>query len=110
MANWPEFRPTKLLEQLTARGIDFVVIGGLAAVAQGSGRVTHDLDICFADDPENLNALGELLVALDARLRGVTDDVPFTPDAATLKRVRVLTLSTAHGPLDLLVEPSGAPA
>ncbi len=109
MASWTDFHPTKLLELLTARGIDFVVVGGIAAIAQGSARVTHDLDICFADDPENLRSLGELLVSLDSKLRGVADEVPFTPDAATLKRIRVLTLSTAHGPLDLLVEPSGAP-
>ncbi len=110
VVSWPEFRPRALLERLTARGVEFVVVGGFAAVAHGSARVTRDLDICFATDSANLDALGEVLVDLGARLRGVTDDVPFRPDAATLRRVRILTLETIDGPLVVLVEPDGAPA
>jgi len=110
VATWPEFRPRALLERLTARGVDFVVVGGFAAIAHGSARVTRDLDICFATDSPNLEAHGEVLVDLGARLRGVTDDVPFRPDAATLRHIRVLTLETIDGPLDVLVEPDGAPA
>lgn len=109
MASWPEFSPTALLRALTERGVDFVVVGGFAAIAHGSSRITHDLDICFAVDDANLGTLGETLVALHARLRGLDDAVPFVADAATLRRVRVLTLDTDHGPLDVLVEPSGAP-
>lgn len=110
VVSWPEFRPRALLERLTARGVEFVVVGGFAAVAHGSARVTRDLDICFATDSANLDALGEVLVDLGARLRGVTDDVPFRPDAATLRRVRILTLETIDGPLVVLVEPDGARA
>lgn len=110
VVSWPEFRPRALLERLTARGVEFVVVGGFAAVAHGSARVTRDLDICFATDSANLDALGEVLVDLGARLRGVTDHVPFRPDAATLRRVRILTLETIDGPLVVLVEPDGAPA
>ena len=50
-----------------------------------------------------------MLVTLGARLRGVTDDVPFIPDGRTLRRTRVLTLETPLGPLDLLAHPDGAP-
>lgn len=110
MATWPEFSPTALLRALTDGRVDFVVIGGFAAIAHGASRITHDLDICFAGDPVNLDALGTVLIGLGARLRSVDEEVPFVPDAATLRRVRVLTLDTDHGPLDVLVEPSGAPA
>jgi predicted nucleotidyltransferase len=106
---WPEFRPGRLLETLSRAGVDFVVIGGIAAVAHGSATLTRDLDICFAPDPANLETLGKVLVELNARLRGVEDDVTFTPDAATLRRIRVLTLDTPDGPLDLLADPAGAP-
>lgn len=107
--NWPEFRPTRLLRSLVDAGIDFVVIGGYAAIAHGSAQVTRDLDVCYSPGPENLEALGRGLVELDARLRGVTDDVPFVPDGATLRGTRVLTLETREGPLDILAEPAGAP-
>jgi hypothetical protein len=39
----------------------------------------------------------------------VEDDVPFIPDARTLRRVRLLTLQTSAGPLDVLVEREGFP-
>jgi predicted nucleotidyltransferase len=90
-------------------GIDFVVIGGFAAIAHGSVQVTRDLDICHSAEPANLESLGRGLVELGARLRGVAEDVPFVPDAATLRRTRVLTLETEEGPLDILTDPAGAP-
>jgi hypothetical protein len=96
------------LTALTEGGVDFVVIGGIAAVAHGSPQFTRDLDITYADDEANLGRLGAVLVALDATLRGVTDDVPFVPDGRTLKHVRVLTLNTRDGPLDVLAEPDGS--
>lgn len=106
---WPEFRPRELLRRLADAGVDFVVIGGYAAIAHGSVQITRDLDICYSDDEANLKALGGALVALDSRLRGVSDDVPFVPDGATFRRTRVLTLDTTEGPLDILADPAGAP-
>ena len=104
-----EFDPTRLLGALVDRRVDFVVIGGVAAVLHGSARNTFDLDICFASDPDNLEALGSTLVGLRAQLRGVSEAVPFMPDAAALRRVEVLTLTTTAGDLDVLRAPSGAP-
>jgi predicted nucleotidyltransferase len=104
-----EFDPQHILGLLTARGVDFVVIGGIAAVLHGSARVTQDLDVCFATDDANLDALGKVLVELNARLRGVPDDVPFDPDRETLRRVEVLTLATTAGDFDVLARPDGAP-
>jgi predicted nucleotidyltransferase len=109
MASWPEFNVDELLRRLTARGVDFVVVGGIAAVLLGSAQQTNDLDICFSTEPENLEALGQVLIELGARLRGIDEDVPFVPDARTLARVQLLTLDTSEGPLDLLVSPDGAP-
>jgi predicted nucleotidyltransferase len=109
VADWPDFEPDALLRRLTAAGVDFVVIGGFAAIAHGASVLTSDLDVCFAADDANLRALGAVLVELGASLRGVKEDAPFVPDAATLRRVSVLTLDTPDGPLDVLVEPSGAP-
>jgi hypothetical protein len=109
VANWPDFRVRPLLRALVGRGVDFVVIGGVAMIAYGSARFTKDLDVCFAPDPTNLDLLGGVLVDLDATLRGVDEEVPFVPDAATLARIEILTLGTSEGPLDLQRRPPGAP-
>lgn len=108
MPAWPEFRLSALLRRLVDAGVDFVVIGGIAAIAHGSPQITQDLDISYAGDEENLERLGETLVALGARLRGVTDEVPFVPDGRTLRHTRVLTLDTLDGALDLLAEPDAS--
>ena len=107
MASWPDFRPTALIGALVQADVDFVLIGGVAVVIQASPRFTRDLDISYATDAANLERLGTLLVALDAKLRGVED--PFTPDARTLRRAQMLTLTTRDGDLDLLAEPPGSP-
>ena len=110
MASWPDFRPASLIGALARAGIDFVVIGGVAVVVQASPRFTRDLDICYSTDAANLERLGQLLVSLGARLRGVEEDLPFVPDASTLRHTQTLTLSTRDGDLDLLVEPAGSPS
>jgi predicted nucleotidyltransferase len=109
VATYPELRLVALLRRLVEQEVDFVVIGGVAVAVQGYGRTTKDLDIVYATDAANLDRLGAVLVALHARLRGVTEEVPFAPDGRTLRRTRMLTLDTDDGGLDLLVEPPGAP-
>jgi hypothetical protein len=105
----PRFSPRALLRRLTEGGVDFVVVGGVAAVAHGSAAFTQDLNIAYAPDQENLERLGAVLVSLGARLRGVTDGVPFVPDGRALRRTRILTLDTPDGWIELLA-PDGAPS
>ena len=109
MEELPRFSPGALLRQLAEAKVDFVVVGGIAAIAHGSPSFTRDLDISYAPHQENLDRLGRVLVELDARLRGVAEDVPFVPDGRTLRRTRVLTLDTPIGLIDLLAQPDGAP-
>lgn len=105
--SWPEFSPLGLLRALVGRGVDFVVIGGIALVLHGSARLTQDLDICFAPDQTNLDMLGATLIDLEARRRGVEGTLPFTPDERALRQLSTITLDTAQGPIDLLREPGG---
>lgn len=104
-----EFRVDRLLGTLTAHGVDFVVVGGIAATLLGSARDTFDVDICPATDPANLKSLGGALTDLNARLRGVDESVPFIPDDQTFRKVDLLTLETDAGPLDVLFRPGGSP-
>ena len=105
---WAEFHLGALLRRLDAGGVKFVVVGGIAAITHGSPRFTRDLDIVFATDEANVQRLGAALVGLNARLHGVIDEVPFVPDARTLRHVRLLCLTTDEGRLDVMVQPDGS--
>src|SRR5947209_1892462 len=105
----PPLRADQILQRLVAHGVDFVIIGGIAAVLHGSAQNTFDLDVCYATDPGNLRALGHALIELQAKLKGVQEDIPFTPDDRTLRRTEVLTMETAAGELDILARPVGSP-
>jgi len=76
-------------------------------VAHGSPTVTQDLDICPDRSPDNLEALAAALLDLHARLRGVTEDVPFVLDARTLEAGDHFTFVTDAGDLDVLGTPAG---
>ena len=110
MPSWPELRLTALLRRLSEAGADYVVVGGIAVAFQGYGRATKDLDITYATNADNLERLGKVLVAVNARLRGIAEEVPFVPDGRMLRRTSILTLDTDDGGLDLLVAPPGAPS
>lgn len=109
MAGKPEFALGRLLHRLRDAEVNFVVVGGVAVVIQGSPRFTRDLDITYATDPENLSRLGGLLTALGAQLRSVEEDLPFVPDARSLEQAEMLTLTVGDGDIDLLADPPGSP-
>jgi hypothetical protein len=60
VANIPELHLSALLRRLSEGGVDYVVVGGVAVAVQGYGRSTKDLDITYATDPVNLDALGRV--------------------------------------------------
>lgn len=97
----------RILRQLTSARVEFVVIGGVAAAAQGSIRPTFDIDICYQRTRENLHRLVEALAPLRPRLRGVPEDLPFQWDARTLELGLNFTLQTDAGAIDLLGEVTG---
>lgn len=97
----------RLLTALCKANVEFVVIGGMAAVAQGSAYVTADLDICYQREAHNYQRFSQALQSFKPRLRGVSDDLPFLLDAPTLKAGMNFTLATAVGDLDLIGEVPG---
>lgn len=110
VASLPDaYHPAKLVQALVDGNVDFVIIGGVAVVLQAMPRFTKDLDICYSPAQDNLDALGAVLVALKARLRGISEEVPFVPDGRTLRQTQIVCLTTPVGDIDLLVKPEGAP-
>jgi hypothetical protein len=104
-----DFDPVAVLRVLEEHGVDFVVVGGIAARLRGAPLLTQDLDVTPATDRGNLERLASALEVLDARLRTAIepDGVPFPFDPGLLESATVWTLVTRHGDLDLVVSPAG---
>lgn len=96
-----------MAEGLSEAGVRFVVIGGVAAAAHGSTRVTEDLNICYDTSDENRRCLAALLQEWNAYLRGAEPELTFIMDETTLRNAEILTLSTDRGALDVLQRVSG---
>jgi diphthamide synthase (EF-2-diphthine--ammonia ligase) len=93
-----------LITTLDKAGVDFIVIGGVAANAHGSPRFTQDVDVVYARTDDNLDRVVRALRPLDPYPRGAPPGLPFDWSAKTLKRGLNFTLRTSAGSLDLLGE------
>ena len=99
-----------LLQSLTAGQVEFIIIGGFAATAHGSARITFDLDVVYRRTPENMSRLERALEPLSPYPRGAPSGLPFHFDVATIERGLNFTLVTSAGDLDLLGEAAGGGA
>ncbi len=97
----------ELLKVLVNEGVEFVVIGGLAANIHGVTIPTYDIDICYDRSEENLQRLSRALLPLKPSLRGAPANLPFHPDAPTLKAGLNFTFETNLGEIDILGEVGG---
>jgi predicted nucleotidyltransferase len=105
----PELQFGEILKVLTKHRVRFIVIGAVAAIAQGYPLTTQDIDITPARDPDNLDRLAAALRELSAGLR-VPDQpkgVEFPIDAQMLSTADMWTLRTPYGDLDVSYVPSG---
>lgn len=91
-----------LLRGLVDAKVRFVVVGGVAAAAHGSARVTNDLDICYDDDHANTMRLATLLAHWDAYPRGIEPGLPFFMDELQFRTTPVMTLTASEGDIDVL--------
>jgi hypothetical protein len=96
-----------LLRVLKEAGVDFIIVGGIAAVAHGATRLTQDLDVVYSRNDANIRRLAEALVEHSPYLRGAPDGLPFRWDAESIHRGLNFTLTTDLGDLDLLGEITG---
>jgi hypothetical protein len=90
-----------LVEALVGAGVEFIVVGGGAAVLQGAPTTTLDLDIVHRQTPENISRLLQLLDSLGAYIREAGNR-RLRPDASLLMGQGQIRLSTDLGPLDPL--------
>lgn len=96
-----------LVRALGDAGVEFVLVGGVAAIAHGSVRLTRDVDVVYRRTPENLQRLALAVAPYHPYLRGAPPGLPFRWDVATVQRGLNFTLTTDLGDLDLLGEITG---
>src|ERR1035437_404500 len=89
------------LRALHEGGVEFVIVGGLAAVLNGAPVNTFDLDIVPARDEANVAKLLSVLDILDGIYR-MQPDRRLKPDASHLSSPGHHNLITNCGPLDVL--------
>lgn len=102
--------PYRILAELARHGVQYVVIGGIAAAIHGSPSNTFDLDVCYSREPQNLVRLTATLLELHAQLRVARESkpVPFRLDPRTLRAGDSFTFDTDAGPFDILGHPAGS--
>jgi hypothetical protein len=96
-----------LIDALAASEVEFIIVGGLAAVAHGSPRLTQDIDIVYSRTPENFTRLVRALAPASPYLRGAPPGLPFAWSVETIRRGLNFTLSTSLGDIDVLGEITG---
>jgi predicted nucleotidyltransferase len=97
----------RALKTLCDAGVDFIIVGGVAATFHGSAQVTFDLGICYSRSTDNLDRLAKALAPFHPRPRGFPDNLPFIWDETTLRNGSLFTLTTQLGDIDLLGEVKG---
>jgi hypothetical protein len=105
------FSPEEIFAALERRAVDYVAIGGVAANAHGSRRVTLDVDIVPEPSEANyrrlaaaLDDLGAPEAAVDSEFRSLDPR-----DSFDLALAEALKLATAAGDLDIVNGAPGAP-
>ncbi|SRR5712691_5338899 len=89
------------LRALHDGGVEFLVVGGLAAVLDGAPIHTYDVDVVHARDAANIARLLPVLESLDAIFR-IQPERRLRPMASHLASSGHVNLMTRYGPLDLL--------
>ena len=89
----------RIIEILDAHGVEYVVVGGVAAVLHGAPVTTFDIDALVKVDPANSDRVLKALTELDARFR---EHASLRPTVADVAAGGHLLLLTSSGPLDVL--------
>jgi len=107
-----DFDPERMLSVLAGEGVQFVLVGGMAAVLHGDVGVTVDIDVVPDREAPNLERLARALRTLGARIRteGEPDGLAFDCSAQFFKSLSpdsIVNMTTEAGDLDVTFCPSG---
>jgi hypothetical protein len=94
--------------RLNESGVEYILIGGMAAKSHGSTVNTEDIDICIFAADENFQRIVGAFMDVHPRYRMRPDKPLLTPDHPWLQlNLKNLYLNTDIGQLDILVEVPG---
>lgn len=96
-----------LLHALRDSQVEYILVGGAAATAHGSARLTLDLDVVYRRTPGNIAGIVRALAPHRPYLRGAPPGLPFKWDGETLSAGLNFTLITDLGAIDLLGDITG---
>lgn len=101
-----ELRFEKIFKILARHEIEFILVGGMAAILHGSPLSTEDLDLVYDPSSENVARLAEAMEELEACYLDPAGR-HIVPDVSKLTTMRMHLLRTKHGRVDLLktIEP-----
>lgn len=91
-----------LLKFLIESPIDFVIVGGFAAVLHGCNQTTRDLDICLLLSPDQIPHLRDALMAIHPKHRKMPEKLSFFDHPKDLTNIKSLHLETDLGILDII--------
>jgi hypothetical protein len=97
----------QIIPPLVRAKVDFILIGGMAAILHGSARVTFDVDLVYSRTHENIERLAAALAPHGPYLRDAPRGLPFAWDAKTIRSGLNFTLTTSLGDVDLFGEVAG---
>lgn len=89
----------KILQTLVAHDVEFIVVGGMAAVLQGAPVRTLDVDVVYSLEPANVSRMPGALGELEARFRD--DPRGLRPERGHVASRGHKLLVTGQGALDL---------
>lgn len=92
---------------LDAKGVQFIVIDGWAAIVHGVARSTNDVDVVYSRDAKNIACVAEAMKDIHPYPRGAPKGLPFRWNAKTIRAGLNFTLTTDRGDIDLLAEVPG---
>lgn len=96
-----ELRFFDILEVLVRHEVEFIVVGGVAAILEGAPIATFDLDVVYRSTADNNSRLATALVELKALYKDPAGR-RITPDELKLETLKRHLLRTKLGPLDVL--------
>ncbi len=91
-----------LLHRLAKAQIDFVIVGGYAAIIHGCNYVTQDIDICCVFNSDSLLSLQDALTDLHSVHRMTPNRLPLRLTPENVDQFKNLYLDTDLGRLDCL--------
>ncbi len=91
-----------LLQRLCEADLDFVIVGGFAAMLHGSALLTRDLDVCLVLSADNVGRLREIFCELHPTHRHTPQRLSFLENPPGETTLDNLYLQTDLGPVDFL--------